>query len=58
MYLHDDIVDPQTLRIDLARYRPVGRLFGSLHCRMRDVVSCPTVSYEAWAAAKGPRNGR
>jgi 2-nitrobenzoate nitroreductase len=53
MYVRDDIVDRDTLRIDLERYRPIGRLFGSLYCRTRDIVSCPTPSYEAWAAARG-----
>lgn len=52
VYVRDDIVDRETLRIDLARYRPVGRLFGSLYCTTRDVVSCPVVSYETWLAAR------
>ena len=52
VYVRDDIVDPQTLRIDLERYRPVGRLFGSFYCRTRDMVSCPTLSYDAWLKAK------
>jgi flavin reductase (DIM6/NTAB) family NADH-FMN oxidoreductase RutF len=50
VYVRDDIVDRDTLRIDLARYRPIGRLFGSLYCRTSDIVSCPTVSYETWIA--------
>jgi hypothetical protein len=48
VYVRDDVVDPQTLRVDLARYRPIGRLFGSLYCKTSDIVSCPTASYASW----------
>jgi 2-nitrobenzoate nitroreductase len=48
IYVRDDIVDAETLRIDIARYRPIGRLFGSLYCKTHDLVSCPTVDYDAW----------
>lgn len=52
VYVRDDIVDPSTLRVDLERYRPIGRLFGSLYCRTREIVSCPTLKYDAWLAAR------
>ena len=48
VYVRDDVVDPQTLRVDLARYRPIGRLFGSLYCKTSNIVSCPTASYASW----------
>ncbi len=52
MYVRDDIVDPKTLRIDLERYRPIGRLFGSLYCKTHDIVSCPTMDYATWLRAR------
>jgi len=48
MYVRDDIVDSETLRIDLARYRPIGRLFGSLYCKTSTIISCPTMDYASW----------
>lgn len=33
------LLDPDTLRVDFARYRPVGRLFGDLYTRQRDVFA-------------------
>jgi len=48
MYVRDDVVDPETLRIDIARYRPIGRLFGSLYCKTSAIVSCPTLDYDTW----------
>jgi flavin reductase (DIM6/NTAB) family NADH-FMN oxidoreductase RutF len=52
IYCRDGIVDPQTLRVDLERYRPIGRLFGSLYCKTSTVVSCPTVDYASWLRAR------
>ena len=57
VYVRDDIVDPDTLRIDLERYRPIGRLFGSLYCRTRDIVSCPTMDYATWRDRRAQREG-
>ncbi len=52
-HVRDDIVDPDTLRIDLARYRPVGRLFGDLYCRVREVFELKRRSYAEWLAERG-----
>lgn len=35
------MVDPDTARVDLARYHPVGRLFGSLYTRVNDLFHMP-----------------
>jgi flavin reductase (DIM6/NTAB) family NADH-FMN oxidoreductase RutF len=35
-HARDGIVDPETLRVDLAEYRPVGRLFANLYSRQHD----------------------
>jgi 2-nitrobenzoate nitroreductase len=53
VYVRDGIVDPVTLRVDLERYRPIGRLFGALYCRTREVVACPTPSYATWMQGRG-----
>lgn len=54
VYARDDVVDPQTLRVDLACYRPIGRLFGSLYCKTSAIISCPTASY---ASRRSPHDG-
>jgi flavin reductase (DIM6/NTAB) family NADH-FMN oxidoreductase RutF len=46
VYARDDVVDPSTLRVNLERYRPVGRLFGALYCTTDRIVSCPTPDYD------------
>jgi flavin reductase (DIM6/NTAB) family NADH-FMN oxidoreductase RutF len=33
LHVRDGLVDPQTLRIDMSRYHPVGRLFANHYCR-------------------------
>lgn len=33
LHVRDGLVDPQTLRIDMSRYQPVGRLFANRYCR-------------------------
>lgn len=33
LHVRDGLVDPQTLRIDMSRYHPVGRLFANRYCR-------------------------
>ena len=36
LHVHDGLVDPQTLRIDMAKYHPVGRLFANRYCRISE----------------------
>jgi flavin reductase (DIM6/NTAB) family NADH-FMN oxidoreductase RutF len=36
IHVADDVVDEKTLRIDRARYAPIGRLFGGGYCRTHD----------------------
>lgn len=36
IHVADDVIDPETLRIDRERYAPIGRLFGSGYCRTND----------------------
>jgi flavin reductase (DIM6/NTAB) family NADH-FMN oxidoreductase RutF len=51
IHLRDGIVDPATLRVELDRYRPIGRLFGDLYCRIRDVFTLPRRSFREWREA-------
>lgn len=52
LHIRDGIVDAATLRVDLARYRPIGRLFGDLYCRVRDVFALPRRSWRDWQRAR------
>lgn len=47
------VVDPETLRVDLDAYRPVGRLFGDLYTRVRDVFAMKRETYDP--ERHGPR---
>ena len=53
VYVRDDVVDRETFRIDISRYRPIGRLFGSMYCKTSTIVSCPTLDYETWRRRRG-----
>ncbi len=54
-WVRDDILDPTSLRLDLARYRPVGRLFGHLYCRIRDVFPLRRMDYREWQQSRRER---
>jgi len=45
LHVRDGLVDPQTLRVDMNLYRPVGRLFGSRYCRTGDQFSLQKNAY-------------
>ena len=45
LHVRDGLVDPQTLRVDMNLYRPVGRLFGSRYCRIGDQFSLQKNAY-------------
>ncbi len=36
MHVRDKLVDPQSLRVDMDKYHPVGRLFANRYCRIGD----------------------
>jgi hypothetical protein len=36
LHVRDGLVDPDTLRIDMSRYQPVGRLFANHYCHTGD----------------------
>ena len=51
IHVADDIVDPETLRIDRDRYAPIGRLFGGGYCRTHDRFEIGRLSVEEGEAA-------
>lgn len=54
--VRDGLVDPETLRVDLDAYKPVGRLVGSLYARQWDRFALKRESLDAWSQRNG-RNG-
>jgi flavin reductase (DIM6/NTAB) family NADH-FMN oxidoreductase RutF len=55
VHTRDGLVDPLTLRLDLAAYRPVGRLFANLYCRTRETFELVRESYADWLKRNGER---
>ena len=53
VYAREGIVDPETLNIDFAALRPVGRLCGNMYARQRDMFELKRVSYTEWRKARG-----
>ena len=52
-YVRDGLLDPERLRIDYERYRPVGRLCGDLYCRTGERFALPRRSYAEWRRERG-----
>ena len=52
VHVRDGLMDPETLRIDIEAYKPIGRLFASLYTRTRDQFEMKMDSYEEWLAKK------
>jgi flavin reductase (DIM6/NTAB) family NADH-FMN oxidoreductase RutF len=52
VHVRDGLMDPETLRIDIQAYKPIGRLFASLYTRTRDQFEMKMDSYEEWMAKK------
>lgn len=42
LHVREGILDPATLRVDLSRYFPIGRLFADRYCRTRDHFTVST----------------
>lgn len=55
VHVRDGIVDPETLRLDLDAYRPIGRLFANLYCRTRDRFELVRENYGDWLKRTGRR---
>ncbi|MDX2103941.1 MAG: flavin reductase family protein [Alphaproteobacteria bacterium] len=50
LHAREGIVDPTTLRVDLAAYHPVGRLFANLYSRQSDRFELVRQSYQDYLA--------
>lgn len=50
----DHIIEPETMRIKLDEYRPIGRLFGQLYTRISEIVELKPVDPSALVQAKTP----
>lgn len=55
MHARAGLLDPETLRVDFAAYRPVGRLFGDLYTRQTDMFAMPRRTPDEIMAARGGR---
>ncbi|MDP3546940.1 MAG: flavin reductase family protein [Phreatobacter sp.] len=51
VHVREDVMD-EGFNVDIARYQPVGRLFGNSYSRQRDVFSLDRLDYAAWAATR------
>jgi flavin reductase (DIM6/NTAB) family NADH-FMN oxidoreductase RutF len=45
LHVRDGLVDPETLRIDMSRYQPVGRLFANRYCRTAEQFALQKNAY-------------
>lgn len=48
VHARGDLVDAATLRVDLDRYKPLGRLFAGFYSRQSDRFEMPRLSVEEW----------
>ena len=53
MHARDGLMDAKTLRIDLAAYKPVGRLFGDLYAHQLDTYELKRPPYAEWLKENG-----
>jgi flavin reductase (DIM6/NTAB) family NADH-FMN oxidoreductase RutF len=40
-YIRDELWDPETMRVHMERYHPIGRMFADRYCRTDDRVVFP-----------------
>lgn len=53
VHVREDIMD-ERFNVDMAQYRPVGRLFGNLYARQQDMFGLERIDPVAWAAGRRP----
>jgi flavin reductase (DIM6/NTAB) family NADH-FMN oxidoreductase RutF len=56
VHVRDGIVEPDTLRVDIAAYRPVARLYGNYYARLGEVFELVRQTYAEWKV-NGERPG-
>jgi flavin reductase (DIM6/NTAB) family NADH-FMN oxidoreductase RutF len=52
-HVREGIVDPESLNVDFAALRPVGRLCGNMYARQRDMFELKRITYAQWRARRG-----
>jgi flavin reductase (DIM6/NTAB) family NADH-FMN oxidoreductase RutF len=57
LHARDGLVDPADLHVDIAAYRPIGRLFGNLYSYQRDIFAMDRESHAQWRARTGNEAG-
>jgi flavin reductase (DIM6/NTAB) family NADH-FMN oxidoreductase RutF len=53
VHIRSGIVDPETLNVDFAALRPVGRLSGNGYARQRDTFELRRITYAEWRLRRG-----
>jgi len=53
LHARDGVLDPDRLHVDMAAYRPVGRLFGNLYSTQQDIFALERESHADWLARQG-----
>lgn len=53
LHVREGLMDPKSLRVDLAAYDPVGRLFGERYARQTDAFDLRRLSYADWKREHG-----
>jgi flavin reductase (DIM6/NTAB) family NADH-FMN oxidoreductase RutF len=54
LHAREGLVDLDKMYIDLAAYRPIGRLFGNLYSYQRDIFAMDRESHAQWSARVQP----
>lgn len=57
IHAREGLVDAATMYVDLAAYRPVGRLFGNLYTYQRESFAMDRESHSQWSARGRAGNG-
>ena len=57
IHAREGLVDEANMYVDLAAYRPIGRLFGNLYTYQRELFAMDRESHSQWTARVGAGNG-
>jgi flavin reductase (DIM6/NTAB) family NADH-FMN oxidoreductase RutF len=57
IHARSGLVDPSSLHVDLAAYRPIGRMFGNLYSYQRDIFAMNRESHAQWSTRAHTGNG-
>lgn len=52
IHAREGVLDPETLRVDVNNYKPIGRLFGPLYARQSDQFRMDRPNYSKWVKAQ------